>query len=205
MINSIQRRLNLAAELRSSVANGPGLRYVIWVQGCSLRCRGCFNEAFQPFISNRIVDIDSLAEKILSVDGIEGVTYSGGEPMLQAKPLYHLSSFLKQHGLTIVCYTGFTFDELSQLKDPYVNKLISALDILIDGPYEEDKKSNLLWRGSSNQKVHFLTDAYLSYKSTLETNISEMEIVFGSEGMTITGTIQKEIMQKLAYMRMNEE
>ena len=108
-------KLNIAAQLKKSVVNGPGTRYVIWFQGCPFKCPGCFNKEFQPFVTKRLFNIETLAKKILSVEGIEGVTYTGGEPIAQAEPLYYLSSILKKYKRTIVCCTGFTLEELEKL------------------------------------------------------------------------------------------
>ncbi|MFQ6071919.1 MAG: 4Fe-4S single cluster domain-containing protein [Methanosarcinales archaeon] len=190
-------KLNLAAKLEKSVANGPGVRYVLWVQGCPFLCKGCFNPRFQPFIPREIISAEELAKKILSVKGIEGVTYTGGEPMMQSKALYFLSTILKPYNLSIVCYTGFTLEELYHLKDPYIKKLLDYIDILIDGRYEEENKANLLWRSTSNQRVHFLTDTYIQYKALIENNATEIEFVINKDGMTVTGILQQKILKRL--------
>jgi len=198
MVSGLEgQKLNIAAELPNSIVNGPGARYVIWVQGCPFKCPECFNPDFQPFIEKNLVSVEELADRILSVKDIEGVTYSGGEPMIQAEPLYSLSSLLKKQGLTILCYSGFTIEQLRLKKYPYVGKLLNQLDILIDGPYVKDKKANLLWRGSNNQRVHFMTDAYNDSKLSAEHDTSEMEILVGEEGMTLTGMTHKEIIKRL--------
>jgi anaerobic ribonucleoside-triphosphate reductase activating protein len=169
----------------------------MWVQGCPFRCPGCFNEDFQPFVVRNVVEVNKLAGRILNVKEIEGVTYSGGEPMVQAEALYWLSTTLKRHGLTILCYTGFTLEQLHRQNDPYVGRLLGLLDILIDGPYLEDKRANLLWRGSANQRVHFLTNVYLGYKKVAETGLAEMEIIVGKGGITLTGMLQEEIARRI--------
>ncbi|NIM14142.1 MAG: 4Fe-4S cluster-binding domain-containing protein [Candidatus Aminicenantes bacterium] len=195
-----EKELNIAVRLEKSVVNGPGTRYVIWVQGCPFRCAGCFNKEFQASIKKEIFEIEVLAKKILAVDGIEGVTYTGGEPMTQAEGLYHLSRILKKNGLTIACYTGFTLEELNDHDDPYIKKLLSLLDILIDGKYEEDKKTNLMWRGSSNQRIYFLSDAYSQqdFKELAdEKEYSEMELVIGKEGIAFTGILEEKILRSL--------
>lgn len=193
------QKLNIAADIRRSAANGPGTRYVIWFQGCPFRCHGCFNGDFQPLIPKNQASIDEVARRVLSVNDIEGVTYTGGEPLIQAKPLYHLSAILKNHGLSIVCYTGFTLDELNHLNNQHVDKLLGLVDVLIDGRYEEDNKANLLWRGSVNQKVHLLTAKYQYCRPLLDREISEMEFVVGSQGITLTGMLQGKISE--AVMR----
>jgi anaerobic ribonucleoside-triphosphate reductase activating protein len=189
--------LNLAAELERSVANGPGVRYVIWVQGCPIVCPGCINQEFQDTSKKKLVRVSELAERILSVRGIEGVTYTGGEPMAQAGPLYFLSRLLKENGLTIVCYTGFSLDELQYHQDPYVGMLLNQLDILIDGRYERENKANLLWRGSTNQIVHFFSDTYARYKPLVDTSPAEMEVVVGEDSVVFTGTLQEEVIRRI--------
>lgn len=189
--------LNIAAQLKKSVVNGPGARYVIWLQGCPFRCPGCFNKEFQPFVNKSQKNVDTLAKKILSVEGIEGITYTGGEPMAQAKPLYYLSSILKKYKRTIVCYTGFTLEELEKHQNPFARKLIPLIDILIDGRFQEDKKANLVWRGSANQKVHFLSEVYSDFQPSLDEEHSEMELVIGEKGIACTGTVKEEIINRL--------
>lgn len=195
-MSSLGKYINIASEMPRSVANGPGVRYVIWLQGCSFRCNGCFNKEFQPFIEKNLVKVEDIAKKIISTDGIEGVTYSGGEPMLQAEGLYALSKILKKNGLSIVCYTGFTFDELKDSNLKGSKKLLKYIDVLIDGRYEEEKRANLPWRGSSNQKVLFLTDRYKNYEVFINQNVSEVEIITSNKGMTMTGIWNKEFNDK---------
>ncbi len=192
-----EKYLNVAAEISKSTANGPGVRYAVWFQGCPFKCPGCFNKEFQPNIVKNLIKVEDMAKKIISTKGIEGVTYSGGEPMMQASGLYHLSKILKEKNLSIVCYTGFTFEELKNNKSPYVKKLISCPDILIDGRYEKEKAANLPWRGSANQKVHFLTDRYKSYESFVNQNISEVEFITSDKGFVMTGTWSDEFNKKL--------
>jgi anaerobic ribonucleoside-triphosphate reductase activating protein len=188
--------VNMAAELTESVANGPGKRYVIWVQGCPFACPGCFNPDFQPFIPRQLVNVPTLARRILSVKTIEGVTYSGGEPFMQCEALIDLNKILIKNGLSIVSYSGYTLKELHQLKNPFITEFLSQLDILIDGKFQEKNKANLLWRGSNNQNVHFLTDRYSEYKSMIDSG-GEIELIVGNDRITYTGMLQNEIIQKL--------
>jgi anaerobic ribonucleoside-triphosphate reductase activating protein len=192
-------QINIADELQESVVNGPGKRYVIWVQGCPFHCPGCFNPDYQPFVPNKVVDISTLAHRILSVQGIEGVTYSGGEPFMQCEPLVRLNRRLIKKGLSIVSYSGYTLEELLRLPDPNVKKMLSQLDILIDGRFQQENKTNLLWRGSSNQNVHFLTDRYHDYKKQINSG-GEIELIVGNDKITYTGMLQDEILKKLHEM-----
>ena len=188
--------INIAAELSESMANGPGKRYVIWVQGCCFKCPGCFNSAFQPIVPKNIVPVDIIARRILSVKSIEGVTYSGGEPILQCDALVELNNILIKNDLSIVCYTGYTLEELYQLNNSKVIDFLSQIDILIDGRYQEANKTNLIWRGSRNQKVHFLTDRYKEYQALTNSN-GEIELIIGNDKNKFTGILQEEILRRL--------
>ena len=127
--------LNLAGFLARSEVNGPGIRAVVWVQGCPLRCEGCFNEQFQPFSPATLIPVDELAGTILALPGIDGVTFSGGEPFAQAGPLAALGERLRRAGLTIVTYTGYTAEQLASGDDPAWPALLAVTDLLIAGPY----------------------------------------------------------------------
>lgn len=195
-MNSNNLQLNIAAELPETAVNGPGIRYTIWVQGCPFRCPGCFNPDFQPLIDNTLVHISTLARRILSVKTIEGVTYTGGEPLMQCEALVKLNKILMKKGLSIVSYSGYTLEELQSKNNPAIAEFLSQIDILIDGQYQEANKANLLWRGSSNQHVHFLTDRYSEYKTKIDTG-GEIELIVGNENITYSGMLQNEIISKL--------
>jgi anaerobic ribonucleoside-triphosphate reductase activating protein len=197
--------LNIAAVLRNSAVNGPGNRYVVWTQGCTFKCEGCLNPEFQPLINRCLVPVDELARRILSTECIEGVTYTGGEPLLQAKALAALSEILRTRGLTLVCYTGFTLDQLQESSDLDIKTLLGLLDVLIDGQYLKAEKANLLWRGSANQKVHFITDIYSNYGTQVNTQVAEMEMVFDNSGMAITGILQDTIVARLTSQLMDKD
>jgi len=190
-------QLNLASELPSSLVNGPGSRYVLWVQGCLSRCPGCFNKEFQPFQKRNVVNITELADRILSTRGIEGVTFSGGEPTSQAEALAALSLILKQHKLTIMCYSGLTYPDLLKRQNMYITQLLSLTDIFIDGSFIQEKSANLIWRGSSNQNVYFLTDTYKEYQAHINDQNSEMELVISNNQIISTGMINAEVLRRL--------
>jgi anaerobic ribonucleoside-triphosphate reductase activating protein len=145
--------LNLAGFLARSEVNGPGIRAVIWVQGCSQRCKGCFNPQFQPFSPASQVPVDNLAETILSLSGIDGVTFSGGEPFLQAGPLAGLGELLREDGLSVVTYSGFTSEQIAKGSDPAWPALLAVTDLLISGPYVETCAEPDPLKGSTNQQV----------------------------------------------------
>lgn len=110
--------------------------------------------------------IEEIAEQINSTPEIEGVTFTGGEPLLQARDILPLAMWIKSKGLSIVCYTGYLFQEIVDGEIPYAEKLLRWLDILIDGTFQEEDKGALLWRGSCNQTVHFLTEVENFWAST---------------------------------------
>ena len=145
--------LNLAGFLAKSEVNGPGTRAVVWVQGCPIHCEGCFNSAFQPFSSANRVGIDFLVARILALPDIDGVTFSGGEPFAQAGPLAELGEQLRQAGLTVVTYTGYTAGQLAEGKDPSWPALLAVTDLLIAGPYIAGLAKPDPLTGSSNQEA----------------------------------------------------
>jgi len=189
--------LNIGAWQERSVVNGPGERFVLWLQGCPLRCHGCVNSEFLPFVKRKLISVDEMAQRILVINGIEGVTYTGGEPMAQARGLALLSEKLRPRGLMIVCYTGYTLESLRARNDPWVKRLLSHVDMLIDGPYVQEKAANLLWRGSSNQRIHFLTDAYRHLAEQVDHRQAEIEFTIGSDGFITTGTWPQELLKRL--------
>ena len=148
--------LNLAGFLARSEVNGPGTRAVLWVQGCPRRCEGCFNAQFQPFSPATLTPVDTLTTTILSIQGIDGVTFSGGEPFAQAGPLAELGEQLRMAGLNVVTYTGYTADELAGGCDPAWPALLAATDLLITGPYIASHACPDTLIGSANQKVILL-------------------------------------------------
>ena len=150
--------LNLAAFLPVSCSNGPGRRAVVWVQGCNRDCPGCFNKDMQPFRDNELIAVGELAERILAIDAIEGVTFSGGEPFLQAKALAGLAGQLAEGGFNIVVFTGYTFEELSAANNQDYQQLLAVTDLLIAGPYEQHLPARDYLRASANQQLLFLTD-----------------------------------------------
>jgi len=149
--------LNLAGFLPRSAANGPGIRAVVWVQGCPIRCRGCFNPASWSFSSATKISSDELAARILATDTIDGVTFSGGEPFAQADALACVGVQVRDAGLTVVTYTGYTHEELATGTDPAWNRLLGVTDLLIAGPYIKKLACRDPYVGSSNQLVIPLT------------------------------------------------
>jgi anaerobic ribonucleoside-triphosphate reductase activating protein len=140
-------------------ALGPGLRSVVWVQGCPFRCRGCIAPEWIPEQSGREVRPADLAAELLVHPGIAGLTFSGGEPMAQAAGLAAvIETARRQRELTLICFTGY---RLADLRDrppgPGVTELLAQTDVLIDGRYVAASNDGRGLRCSSNQQVHRLT------------------------------------------------
>lgn len=179
--------LNVAEIIFESRVNGPGVRSVVWVQGCPHNCYGCYNQSFRPFVQAKLLDVEKLANMILThKNNIDGVTFSGGEPFCQSRGIYSLSLFLKEQGLNIMCYSGYTHRRLINMKNDCIPELLKNIDILIDGPYIRKKRRPLLWRGSENQKIYLFND---KIDINEVKDVSEMEVIINEDGSaTITGT-----------------
>uniref|UniRef100_A0A832A6T5 Radical SAM protein n=1 Tax=Desulfacinum infernum TaxID=35837 RepID=A0A832A6T5_9BACT len=180
--------LRIGSCLVSQGVNGPGKRFVLWFQGCRFRCDGCFNAEFWSEDGGTLVHADALVGQITAVPEIEGVTFTGGEPFLQAKEILYLARRIKSKDLTIVCYTGYLLEDILQGQVPYGKQVLEYIDILIDGRYVEAEKAPLLWRGSRNQKVHFLTQKYSHFEPFVQMEgTRNIELQIGKVGVTITG------------------
>lgn len=176
-------RLNLARTLHRSAANGPGERFVVWVQGCRLACPGCWNPDTWSFERRDVVEVADLGAEILATPGIDGVTFTGGEPFEQARALAEVGRAVRNAGLSVVVFTGYEFAELTS--DAHL-ALLAVTDVLVAGRYvEADRTESLPWRGSSNQSLHFVTDRYDAYDTT-EAGTAEIHI--GADGtVMLTG------------------
>ncbi|MDE6727237.1 MAG: anaerobic ribonucleoside-triphosphate reductase activating protein [Oscillospiraceae bacterium] len=148
--------LKIAGTVSESIVDGPGFRYTIFVQGCPHNCPGCHNPQTHDFGAGKLVDTGELFNECLEDPLNKGVTFSGGEPFCQAAALYELGKRFKEHGFDIWCYSGWTFEELTEKSkhEEYVGRLLSILDVLVDGRFIEDRKSlSLPFRGSENQRL----------------------------------------------------
>jgi len=148
--------LRLFGEVTESITDGPGLRYVIFTQGCPHYCPGCHNPESHSFTDGYLVEEEKVIEEILKNPLLDGVTLSGGEPFMQASELARVAKAVKEKKLSVIVYSGYTFEELISLsKDRRgYSELLSYTDVLIDGRFEIDKKSmDLRFRGSRNQRA----------------------------------------------------
>ena len=148
--------LRLAGVVGESSVDGPGFRLGVFAQGCPHRCRGCHNPATFAFDGGILVAVSSVVELLTSNPMHSGISLSGGEPFEQAAAFARLAERARELGYDVMAWTGYTFEELivgSQERPEWL-ELLSALDVLVDGPYIQELHSlALLYRGSANQRV----------------------------------------------------
>jgi anaerobic ribonucleoside-triphosphate reductase activating protein len=153
--------LRVAQIVPRTEAEGPGVRFAIWTQGCPLRCPGCCNPEMLTFKGGEEWAVDALLEKIRATDGVEGISLLGGEPTAQATPLARLAHSVRGLGLSVTVFSGFTLQELRASSQPGVDALLAATDLLIDGRFDRERpETRRRWIGSSNQTMHFLSPRY---------------------------------------------
>ena len=179
--------LNLAAIRFNTTSEGPGHRIALWVQGCDRKCKGCCNPEMQEFKAAHIVVVDdfiNLLEQKYDKKVIEGISLIGGEPFYQAKGLWKIAKWAKDHNLSVLTFTGFLYQELLAMRNPDVHKLLSYTDLLVDGPFiGEEYDLERAWIGSKNQKVYRLSDFYpagIEYESkekSMEIRVSAKDIL----------------------------
>ena len=164
--NNDDDKIRIAGLVEESIVDGPGIRFVVFTQGCPHGCRGCHNPQTHDFNGGRDESIEKIASMIDSDPLLKGVTLSGGEPFMQAGKLVKLLNKIKNEKLNVITYTGFKYEELIEKANAENNfmELLKASDILIDGKFELDKKEEgLKFRGSSNQRA-------IDVKKSLESN-----------------------------------
>lgn len=187
---SIMSYLNLAAIRPCTEAEGPGKRFAIWCQGCLRRCPGCCNPHMQPMERRHLVEVDKLMELILkhkAKDGIEGVSFIGGEPILQAEGFAELAQKCQNEGLSVLLFTGHNYKDLLTTGDENVNTLLKNSDILVDGEFVESLYDGERdWVGSTNQRVIFLSNRYRA-GIEFEHGVHSTEIRVSADGVGING------------------
>lgn len=142
----------------ASRANGPGVRAVVWFQGCTLACPGCFNPTSHDPAGGYEMNTDALARELLGAAGIEGVSISGGEPFQQPEALADLLGRLRGAVLSVLVFSGHTRAQILDL--PLGQSLLSGIDVLVAGPYVHAERCGRGLLGSQNQQVHLLTSRY---------------------------------------------
>ena len=181
--------LNVAHYVPGTQRLGPGNRAVIWVQGCHRRCPGCIAPEWLEFKPNRLISPRQLADQILSKPGIiDGLTFSGGEPMEQAAGLALLAQMTRQQrpDLNIICFSGYRHEQLiNSPPNAGVAALLAEIDILVDGTYIKEQNDGIGMRGSRNQRFLHLSPRMQDVR--LEDFPRGVEIQIDETGISLTG------------------
>lgn len=155
----------------------------MWVQGCSIRCPGCFNAHIWPQDRGRVVDVKELAEQVIATIGIEGVTFLGGEPFEQAEGLAELGSRVRAAGLSLLTFSGYEYELLVNASRRDWSKLLAVTDLLIDGPFDRSQPDAVRpWVGSRNQSFRFLSPRYLYLAEQLDAIPDGLEVRITRDG-----------------------
>ncbi len=179
--------LNTAAFLKDSRTVGPGVRDALWVQGCTIGCPGCGNQAFLPQVARRALPVSAVLRHCERRRGvIDGLSVLGGEPTEQAAAVATLLEGVRALGLSVVVFTGRLYEDLVADPDPDVHRLLAATDLLIDGPFVlAERDPTLRWRGSRNQRLLCLTARLQDHLPGVEVPASE--VIIGRDRILFNG------------------
>ena len=148
----MNNQISLLNILEDTTVDGPGFRTTVYCAGCPNHCKGCHNPESWDIANGKMTPIKDILKVIID-DDFADVTFSGGDPMMQAEAFTRLAQEIKARSQkTIWCYTGFTYEKL--LTHPHQRELLEWIDVLVDGRFEEKlKEEGLIFRGSSNQRI----------------------------------------------------
>ncbi len=157
--------LNVAALCTGTHALGPGLRSVVWTQGCVFNCPGCISPEWIEDKPAHLMTPEQVVDTLLDHPSVTGLTFSGGEPFFQSRGLAEVARLARRRrDLDILCFTGYRLEQLRQNPpNPWTDMLLSQIDALVDGPYIAAMNDNKGLRGSSNQNIHYLTPRLSTY------------------------------------------
>jgi len=178
--------LNVADIRHCSEVNGPGIRTVVWVQGCTRKCPGCINQHMQEHKEIKLFEPVFLGKILVQVKKAIGLTISGGEPFEQSLACALLAERFKQHGKSVMVFTGYPFEELQQSREPSVQRFLKSIDLIVAGPYiRELACESRMWRASSNQTVHYLNGSAATEEP--DPQAATVEVKADGERMFLTG------------------
>lgn len=156
MVRYMETYIRIAGIIKESIVDGPGIRMVVFAQGCKHKCPGCHNPETHSFDGGTLVTVDSIISQAKKNPLLDGLTFSGGDPFEQASAFAMLAKEAKKLNLDIMTYTGYTYEYLiaNSSKNEGWNSLLDETDLLVDGRYEASKRNILLrFRGSENQRI----------------------------------------------------
>jgi anaerobic ribonucleoside-triphosphate reductase activating protein len=182
--------LQIAQYVPCTEAEGPGKRFALWFQGCPLRCPGCCNTEFLPFEGGeswKLTDLLAEIDEAQTEEGIEGITLLGGEPLAHAAGAAALATAAWRRDLSVMVFSGYTIEQARAMTDLAVADLLAHTDILVDGPYvRELPDTKRRWIGSTNQRIHFLTDRYRADDPCWQ-QPNTLEIRLDTTGLSVNG------------------
>lgn len=190
--------VNVAATCSATRALGPGVRSIVWVQGCPLSCQGCLAPEWIPDRKARLVSPADLAAELLADKRVTGLTISGGEPMAQAAALAQMVRVAKAaRELTVICYSGYRLAQLQGANPPQnAESLLAEIDVLIDGRYVAARNDGHGLRGSSNQRINHLTGRLRGYD--FENGPRAAELHFSDSEVQLVGVPAPGLLEALA-------
>lgn len=176
-------KLKVHRYLKRTEVEGPGVRFCIWVQGCSIKCSNCANMHMWDFHNGMSMDTKELITLIKNeMPSIKGITFLGGEPFDQSKAVYEIAKECRGLGLDVIVFTGYTYEQILCSKNLDKIKLLQLIDLLIDGPFKNELFDlSRPWVGSSNQRYIYLTKKLKSIN--LSDYKNKLEVVVNSRGM----------------------
>jgi len=146
--------MRIAGFIQDSIVDGPGLRFVLFAQGCPHRCEGCHNPDTHEPEGGREMSEQEIIDEMLSNPLTDGITLSGGDPFFQAEECAKIAHAAREAGLNVWCYTGYLLEELISSPNKDWRELLELTDVLVDGRFMLSERSlNLKWRGSGNQRI----------------------------------------------------
>ena len=147
-------RFRLSGIVNDSIVDGPGLRLAVFMQGCPYGCPGCHNPQTHDVMGGREADTEEVRAMLKKNPLLDGLTLSGGEPLLQPQAAREMAEMAKAQGLNVWCYTGDTVEHMLKNRAPDVMAALEYVDVLVDGPFILEQKSlDLRFRGSRNQRL----------------------------------------------------
>jgi anaerobic ribonucleoside-triphosphate reductase activating protein len=159
-------KVRFAGLTHESVTDGPGIRSVLFFQGCPHACSGCHNPQTWSFTGGNEKDVDQVIQSMQITPLLSGFTFSGGEPFAQAPAAVEIAGYVKSRQLSLWIYTGYVWEQLlTAMNKPGYRDLLTLADVIVDGPYQKQFRSlNLPYRGSQNQRIIRVEDSLQSGK-----------------------------------------
>lgn len=173
-MEKLNAKIRVAGIVNESIVDGPGIRLVVFAQGCKHKCPDCHNKHTHSFAGGELIEVGEIINRIKSNPLLDGITLSGGEPFEQAEVLAVLAKEAKKLGCDVITYTGYSYEEI--LRNKYKIEgwadLINLTDVLVDGKFETKQKNMMLrFRGSENQRIIDVAESMSSNRIVEATNL----------------------------------